>query len=183
MADLILSNSATTLDSASESAVHTEAPSGAGQDRDLIELLFFAYRDFVRDADDRLAGDGFGRAHHRVLHFVNRVPGLKVADLLAILKITKQSLGRVLRDLVQQEFVEIREGEADRRHRLLYATGSGARLAEELAGLQLRRIEAALAGAGPGAGAAAARFLFGMIDADERTLVADLLARSADRAR
>ncbi len=67
---------------------------------DLIELLFFAYRDFVSDPDDVLAKFGFGRAHHRVLHFVNRHPGMKVADLLEVLKITKQSLGRVLKQLV-----------------------------------------------------------------------------------
>ena len=69
---------------------------------DVIELLFFAYRDFVSDPDDVLAKFGFGRAHHRVLHFVNRHPGMKVADLLDVLKITKQSLGRVLKQLVDE---------------------------------------------------------------------------------
>ena len=72
---------------------------------DLIELLFFAYRDFVGDADEALAKFGFGRAHHRVLHFVTRHPGMKVADLLEILNITKQSLGRVLKQLVDQGYV------------------------------------------------------------------------------
>src|SRR3977135_937800 len=71
---------------------------------DLIELLFFAYRDFVSDPDDVLAKLSFGRAHHRVLHFVNRHPGIKVADLLDVLKITKQSLGRVLKQLMDQGF-------------------------------------------------------------------------------
>ena len=71
---------------------------------DIIELLFFAYRDFVSDPDDVLAQFGFGRAHHRVLHFVNRHPGMKVADLLDILKITKQSLGRVLKQLVDEGY-------------------------------------------------------------------------------
>ena len=72
---------------------------------DLIELLFFAYRDFVGDADEALAKFGFGRAHHRVVHFVTRHPGIKVADLLDILNITKQSLGRVLKQLVDQGYV------------------------------------------------------------------------------
>ena len=85
---------------------------------DLIELLFFAYRDFVGDADDVLAKFSFGRAHHRVLHFVNRHPGIKVADLLEVLKITKQSLGRVLKQLVDQGYVVQKEGESDRRQRL-----------------------------------------------------------------
>jgi hypothetical protein len=86
---------------------------------DLIELLFFAYRDFVGDADDALAKFGFGRAHHRVLHFVTRHPGIKVADLLDILNITKQSLGRVLKQLVDQGYILQKEGESDRRQRLL----------------------------------------------------------------
>src|SRR5467141_1282333 len=92
---------------------------------DLIELLFFAYRDFVGDADEVLAKFAFGRAHHRVLHFVTRNPGMKVAELLEILKITKQSLGRVLKQLVDQGYVVQREGENDRRQRLLYATPKG----------------------------------------------------------
>src|ERR1700739_1550959 len=71
----------------------------------LIDLLFFAYRDFVRDADEVLAEFGFGRAHHRVLHFINRNPGMKVAELLDILKITKQSLGRVLKHMVDQRYI------------------------------------------------------------------------------
>src|ERR1700679_366214 len=75
---------------------------------DLIELLFFAYRDFVGDPDEVLAKLGFGRAHHRVLHFVNRNPGIKVADLLDILKITKQSLGRVLKQLIDEGYVAAR---------------------------------------------------------------------------
>src|SRR5580700_2455381 len=87
---------------------------------DLIELLFFAYRDFVGDPDEVLAKLSFGRAHHRVLHFVNRNPGIKVADLLDILKITKQSLGRVLKQLIDQGYVVQREGANDRRQRLLH---------------------------------------------------------------
>ena len=89
---------------------------------DIIELLFFAYRDFVGDPDEVLSKLGFGRAHHRVLHFVNRNPGMKVADLLDILNITKQSLGRVLKQMVDQGFVQQKEGAQDRRQRLLFVT-------------------------------------------------------------
>jgi DNA-binding MarR family transcriptional regulator len=117
---------------------------------DLIELLFFAYRDFVGDADEALAKFGFGRAHHRVVHFVTRHPGIKVADLLDILNITKQSLGRVLKQLVDQGYVLQKEGESDRRQRLLYATPKGEALAMKLAGLQTERIARALAEIGPG---------------------------------
>src|SRR6202008_4554320 len=122
----------------------------AGRDHepiwDLIELLFFAYRDFIGDPDDVLAKLGFGRAHHRVLHFVNRNPGMKVADLLDILKITKQSLGRVLKQLVDEGYVLQKEGPDDRRHRLLFVTPKGEQLAMKLAGLQTERITRALAG-------------------------------------
>ena len=85
---------------------------------DLIELFFFAYRDFISDPDAILAKSNFGRAHHRVLHFVDRNPGLTVADLLDILKITKQSLARVLKELVDSGFIEQRTGLEDRRQRL-----------------------------------------------------------------
>src|SRR5215813_586417 len=112
---------------------------------DLIELLFFAYRDFVGDADEVLAKFGFGRAHHRVLHFVNRNPGMKVADLLNVLRITKQSLGRVLKLLVDEGYVIQKEGANDRRQRLLYVTAKGEALAMKLATLQTERIARALA--------------------------------------
>ena len=111
---------------------------------DVIELLFFAYRDFIGDPDDVLAKFGFGRAHHRVLHFVNRNPGMKVAELLDILKITKQSLGRVLKQLIDQGYVVQKEGANDRRQRLLYVTPKGETLAMKLAGLQTVRIARAV---------------------------------------
>lgn len=149
---------------------------------DIIELLFFAYRDFVSDPDDVLRNFGFGRAHHRVLHFVNRHPGMKVADLLGVLKITKQSLGRVLKELVDQGYVVQKEGENDRRQRLLYVTPKGKALAMKLAGMQTMRIARALAELGPGAHEAARRFLIAMIDADDRDSVQRLIAQ-ADRAR
>ena len=149
---------------------------------DIIELLFFAYRDFVSDPDDVLRNIGFGRAHHRVLHFVNRHPGMKVAELLDVLKITKQSLGRVLKELVDQGYVTQKEGENDRRQRLLYVTPKGKTLALRLADMQTARIARALSELGPGAHEAARRFLVAMIDADDRDSVQRLIAQ-ADRAR
>jgi DNA-binding MarR family transcriptional regulator len=148
---------------------------------DIIELLFFAYRDFVGDPDEVLLKLGFGRAHHRVLHFVNRNPGMKVADLLEILNITKQSLGRVLKQLVDQGYVLQREGEQDRRQRLLYVTPKGEALALRLATLQTQRINRAFSELGPNAHEAARRFLTSMIDADNRDDVLRLIGR-VDRA-
>lgn len=134
----------------------------------MIELLFFAYRDFIGDPDAILGEYGFGRAHHRVLHFVNRNPGLSVAELLEILKITKQSLGRVLRELVEAGFIEQQTGEVDRRQRLLFATAKGHDLALRLAAPQSRRIAAALAALGEDGATSAREFLRQMINADER---------------
>jgi DNA-binding MarR family transcriptional regulator len=161
-------------------------PSGAEPYFDLIELLFFAYRDFVGDPDEVLAKLGFGRAHHRVLHFVNRNPGMKVADLLDVLKITKQSLGRVLKQLIDEGYVVQKAGANDRRQRLLYVSPAGEALALKLAGLQTARIARVLAELGPNAREAARRFLAGMIDAKDRDHVLRLIARSdalAARAR
>lgn len=149
---------------------------------DIIELLFFAYRDFVSDPDEVLSKLNFGRAHHRVLHFVNRNPGMKVADLLDILNITKQSLGRVLKQLVDEGYVVQKEGENDRRQRLLFVTAKGEALAMKLAGLQTERIARALGELGTGAHEQARRFLVAMIDADGREDVQRLIAR-ADRMR
>ncbi|MEJ2432734.1 MAG: MarR family transcriptional regulator [Pseudolabrys sp.] len=145
---------------------------------DIIELLFFAYRDFVGDPDEVLSRLGFGRAHHRVLHFVNRNPGMKVADLLDILNITKQSLGRVLKQLVDKGYVVQKEGALDRRQRLLYGTPKGEALALKLAGLQMERINRAFGQLGPGAHEAARRFLTAMIDDDNREGVLRLIARA-----
>ena len=150
---------------------------------DLIELFFFAYRDFVGDPDRILAEYGFGRAHHRVLHFVVRCPGMTIAELLDILKITKQSLGRVLRELVDKGFIVQREGEADRRQRLLYVTDRGDRLARELARLQGRRVARALVDAEPAERDAVKRFLFEIIDPEERGKVSRLSGFGADGRR
>src|SRR5665811_543959 len=94
-------------------------------------------RDSVGDADHELEVFGFGRAHHRVLHFVHRYPGMRVADLLEILQITKQSLARVLRELIKEGYVAQRSGKVDRRERLLYVTERGGALADRLAAPQL----------------------------------------------
>jgi len=134
---------------------------------DIIELLFFAYRDFVGDADHVLDQFGFGRAHHRVVHFVHRYPGLKVADLLDVLRITKQSLGRVLKQLLDEGYIVQKSGEIDRRQRLLFATAKGEALVAQMAGLQTTRIEHALKDFTPSDVAAIKRFLGGMIDRDD----------------
>src|ERR1700760_2437956 len=131
---------------------------------DIIELLFFAYRDFVGDADNELETFGFGRAHHRVLHFVHRYPGLKVADLLDVLRITKQSLGRVLKQLLDEGYIVQRPGNNDRRQRLLFATPKGEALVAKLAGLQTKRIDRALDEIGPANAETVRRFLRAMID-------------------
>jgi DNA-binding MarR family transcriptional regulator len=156
------------------------APSGEPA-WDIIELLFFAYRDFVSDPDEVLGKLGFGRAHHRVLHFVNRNPAIKVANLLDILKITKQSLGRVLKQLIDEGYIVQKEGESDRRQRLLYVTPKGEALALQLAGLQTRRILRALDSLPPQAQETARQFLIAMLEADGREDVLRLIGQ-ADRA-
>src|SRR5271169_3104111 len=144
MADIGIASTPRSTAAAVEPAPETNEPYF-----DLIELLFFAYRDFVGDPDEVLAKLGFGRAHHRVLHFVNRNPGMRVADLLDILKITKQSLGRVLKQLIDTGFIEQLPGPLDRRQRLLYPTEKGRALSERLTEPQARRIGAALAALDP----------------------------------
>jgi DNA-binding MarR family transcriptional regulator len=133
-----------------------------------IELLFFAYRDFTSDPDQILEAHGFGRAHHRVIHFVGRRPGMPVADLLAILRITKQSLSRVLKQLVRQGFVEQRQGERDRRQRLLYLSDKGQKLWDDLARPQKARVARAYREAGPEAVAGYRRVLANLINEEER---------------
>lgn len=121
-------------------------PAGAGDAEALaiIEQLFFAYRDFVGEPDAVLAELGFGRAHHRVLHFVHRNPGMTVAVLLDILQITKQSLARVLKHLIETGYIAQEEGPEDRRQRLLRTTEMGAQLAERFIAIQSSRIKGAL---------------------------------------
>ena len=182
IADIMADISLTTPSKSRSNAGAAEATAAAREPCwDLIELLFFAYRDFVSDPDQLLDKLGFGRAHHRVLHFVNRNPGMKVAELLDVLKITKQSLGRVLKQLIDEGYVVQKEG-PDRRQRLLYVSPAGEALAMRLAGLQTARIGRVLDELGPAGREAARRFLAGMIDAEDRERVLRLIAR-ADRVR
>jgi DNA-binding MarR family transcriptional regulator len=129
---------------------------------ELIELMFFAYRDFAGDADPLLATLGFGRAHHRVLHFVARRPGLTIAELLEILRITKQSLNRVLKELIGRGYVEPRAGTKDRRQRQLFPTAWGEALALELALLQSKRFACVFGELPEGGRAQAIAFLLAM---------------------
>jgi DNA-binding MarR family transcriptional regulator len=139
---------------------------------ELIELMFFAYRDFVGDADRLLATLGFGRAHQRALHFITRRPGLTIAELLDILKITKQSLNRVLKELIGRGYVEARAGMKDRRQRQLVSTARGQALALDVAILQSRRFARVFGELPDGARAQAIDFLLAMVDASGRNKVA-----------
>jgi DNA-binding MarR family transcriptional regulator len=166
MADINFLSAATAADSrVSEGRAPTPAPGDLRWD--IIELLFFAYRDFVGDADHELEAFGFGRAHHRVLHFVHRYPGLKVADLLDVLRITKQSLGRVLKQLLDEGYIVQKAGNNDRRQRLLFATAKGEALVAKLAGLQTNRLNRALRDIGPAGVDTVRQFLRAMIDRDD----------------
>ena len=146
-----------------------------GLDFPLVELFFFAYRDFIADADDMLEEYGFGRAHHRVLHFVNRRPGMVVAELLEILRITKQSLGPVLRQLIESGLLVQVAGPEDRRQRLLYPTQKGRNLSIELTHMQSRRIKRAIESLKNKDRESIKDFLFGMIEPEERDLVEGLM--------
>jgi DNA-binding MarR family transcriptional regulator len=132
--------------------------------RRAIELMFFAYRDFTGEADAILAEYGFGRAHHRAIYFIGRNAGIAVNELLAILKITKQSLARVLGQLVEEGYVLQRTDPADGRRRLLSLTAKGAALEALLTGRQSARIRGAVARAGAGAEAQFERVLEALID-------------------
>src|SRR6266850_5308891 len=147
---------------------------------DIIELLFFAYRDFVGDADHVLEEFGFGRAHHRVIHFVHRYPGLKVADLLDVLRITKQSLGRVLKQLLDEGYIVQKTGNNDRRQRLLFATAKGEALVAKLAGLQTDRINRALQDVSPSDADTVRQFLRAMIDQDDPDKVLETILKPAN---
>ena len=133
-----------------------------------IELLFYAYRDFTSDPDSLLKQYRFGRAHHRVVHFVGRNPGIPVAQLLGILKITKQSLSRVLSQLVSDGFVRQEKGARDRRQRLLNLTEKGIDLEQQLSRPQRARVARAYREAGEAAVAGYCRVLAGLINDEER---------------
>jgi DNA-binding MarR family transcriptional regulator len=132
-----------------------------------IELLFFAYRDFTADPDAILTKYGFGRAHHRVIHFVGRHPQMTVGELLGILRITKQSLSRVLGQLVRQEFIIQRPGAHDRRQRLLELTPKGRELERQLTQPQRARIADAYQQAGAQAVEGFRKVMLGIIAGEE----------------
>lgn len=161
--------------------VRTAITSDDGIDLSIIELFFFAYRDFTSDPDQILADYGFGRAHHRVLHFVNRMPGLTVAELLDVLRITKQSLARVLKQLIDTGHVIQVQGPRDRRQRELYPTAKGRALALALARPQSRRIHDALEGAKVEDRSVIERFLKAMVNPELRAQIDDLPTDSAGR--
>lgn len=150
----------------------TSAPSGGEgllfltdeQLRKGIEAMFFAYRGFTADPDRILDEHGYGRAHHRALHFINRTHGTTVNNLLSVLGVTKQSLNRVLRTLVDDGLVESRVGRSDRRERNLFLTEKGRELERKLSEAQRDRMRAAYRAAGPQAVAGFRQVLEAMMD-------------------
>lgn len=136
--------------------------------RQAMELLFFAYRDFTAEPDSILARYGFGRAHHRVIYFVGINPGISVSELLGILKITKQSLSRVLRQLLEDGFITQETDDGDRRRRLLYLTGKGRDLERQMTEKQCELIARAYRAAGAEAVAGFCTVLQGIINEEDR---------------
>ena len=136
-----------------------------------VELLYFAYRDFTNDPDEILALKSFGRAHHRVLYFVGRNPGTTVSGLLTILRITKQSLSRVLGQLVEEGYIRQETGLKDRRQRLLHLTDKGQAFEKELFASQRERVARAYRVAGPEAVAGFWEVLLNIVNEDERDTV------------
>ena len=137
-----------------------------------IEAMFFAYRGFTADPDRILSNLSYGRAHHRAIHFINRAPGTTVNNLLNILGVTKQSLNRVLRTLVEDGLVESRVGQSDKRERHLFLTEAGGELERELSDAQRARMRSAFRDAGPDAVAGFRTVLEAMMDAEmQRTYI------------
>ncbi|WP_299673131.1 MarR family transcriptional regulator [uncultured Roseobacter sp.] len=139
-----------------------------------IEAMFFAYRGFTADPDRILSDMAYGRAHHRAVHFINRAPGTTVNNLLNILGVTKQSLNRVLRTLIEDGLVESKVGKADKRERHLFLTTEGQALEQKLSDAQRARIRMAFRDAGPEAVAGFRTVLEAMMDRDMRTAYARL---------
>ncbi|WP_439272024.1 MarR family winged helix-turn-helix transcriptional regulator [Pseudochrobactrum sp. HB0163] len=157
-----------------DSTVRSALSEDEVNDLSIIELLFFSYRDFTADPDKQLATMGFGRAHHRVLYFVNRKPGMNVAELLDVLKITKQSLARVLKQLVDTGHIIQLTGETDRRQRELYPTPAGRELILSLTQPQSDRIAAALAESNMSEKKIIQGFLKAMVNNDQRDQIDNL---------
>lgn len=133
-----------------------------------IEALFFAYRAFTADPDRILETKDYGRAHHRAVHFINRSPGMTVNSLLGILGVTKQSLNRVLRTLIEDGLVESRVGTVDKRERHLHLTDAGRALERELSDAQRDRVRAAYRAAGADAVQGFRQVLEAMMDDETR---------------
>jgi len=140
-----------------------------------IELMFFAYRDFTSDPDAVLEERGYGRAHHRAIHFIRRRPGITIAGLLEILRVTKQSLNRVLRQLIEDGLVVSVAGTEDRRQRHLHLTPAGEELEARLSAPQRERLRRAYAQAGPEAVAGFRLVLERMLDEAGRESVLSLV--------
>lgn len=143
-----------------------------------IEAMFFAYRGFTADPDRILAEQGYGRAHHRALHFINRAPGTTVNNLLDILGVTKQSLNRVLRALVEDGLVDSRVGQKDKRERHLHLTEAGRTLERALSEAQRGRMRAAFRNAGPEAVSGFRQVLEQMMDPESRAVFTALTEQS-----
>ena len=139
-----------------------------------VELLYFGYAHMLRSIDESLADQGLGRAHHRALYFIARKPGLTVSELLGLLAITKQSLGRVLGDLTERELVETSVGDTDRRQRLLRLTAEGAALEASLFESLREKLSAAYSSADRDAVGGFWAVLEGLIPPAERERIAAL---------
>ena len=160
--------------------LNTHAPTRFLRDEELrrgIELFYFAYRDFTRDPDEILAKYGYGRAHHRVIHFIKRNPGMPVSELLKYLRTTKQSLSRVLGQLVEEGYVVQEKGTRDRRQRLLNLTEKGQKLEAELSAPLRERVARAYKLSGAEAVAGYWKVLLNMVDEHERQMVLEHVER------
>ena len=160
------------LDAEGRPAEATRADANPDAERDefrrMMELLFFAYRDFTGEADALLTDYGMGRAHHRALYFIGANSGISVSELLEILKITKQSLNRVLSSLIDDGYVVQETDGGDRRRRLMQLTEKGRALEEELTDRQSARIRRALSGLAPEAAEGFRRALEGLVNEEDR---------------
>ena len=146
--------------------------------RRVMELLFYAYRDITAEPDRLLAEYNFGRAHHRAVHFIRRNPGISVAELVEALRITKQSLARVLRQLVDRGFVLQKTDSQDRRRRRLYLTRAGKALENLASAPQQQRLSRAFHSAGPEAVEGYLQVLWALADEADRTALLNSRGRS-----
>ena len=157
-------------------------PAAEAEIRLAQDLLFFAYRDFTNAADLILEEPGLGRAHHRAMHFIGRHPGITVSELLSILRITKQSLARVLTELVERDYVVQAPGPEDRRQRLLRLTAAGAALERRLFEQQKARLSEAFHQADPAAIEGFRQVMLGIMDNSARAWVEQGRRRAQSKA-